>query len=81
MKVICWLIMERSIRFVPVMELSWAKNFGCPIAVKLLFSLIFPLLPPTVKVIDFIESDCEDCFKVWGIHLDGKLPELIYRMM
>ena len=40
------------------------------------FSLIFPLLPPTVKVIDFIESDCEDCFKVWGIHLDGKLPEL-----
>lgn len=29
-----------------------------------------------MKVIDFIESDCEDCFKVWGIHLDGKLPEL-----
>lgn len=41
------------------------------------FSLIFPTLPATVKTIDFIESDCEDCFKVWGISLNGKLPELV----
>lgn len=45
MKVICWLIMERSIRFVPVMELPWAKNFGCPIAVRLLLVLFFRYCP------------------------------------
>jgi thiol-disulfide isomerase/thioredoxin len=52
------------------------EKFWMPDSGEASFSLIFPLLPPTVKVIDFIESDCEDCFKVWGIHLDGKLPEL-----
>ncbi len=51
-------------------------NFWMPASGEASFSLIFPLLPPTVKVIDFIESDCEDCFKVWGIQLDGKLPKL-----
>lgn len=52
------------------------KEFWMPDSGEGSFSLIFPLLPPTVKVIDFIESDCEDCFKIWGIHLDGKLPKL-----
>lgn len=52
------------------------EKFWMPDSGEASFSLIFPLLPPTVKVVDFIESDCEDCFKVWGIHLDGKLPEL-----
>ena len=46
MKVICWLIMERSIRFVPVMESLWVKNFGCPIAAKLLLVLFFRYCPP-----------------------------------
>lgn len=52
------------------------EKFWMPDSGEAFFSLIFPLLPPTVKVIDFIESDCEDCFKVWGIRLDGKLPQL-----
>lgn len=52
------------------------EKFWMPDNGEASFSLIFPLLPPTVKVVDFIENDCEDCFKVWGIHLDGKLPEL-----
>ena len=52
------------------------KEFWMPDSGEASFSLVFPLLPPTVKVIDFIESDCEDCFKVWGIYLDGKLPDL-----
>ena len=34
-----------SIRFVPVMELPWAKNFGCPIAVRLLLVLFFRYCP------------------------------------
>lgn len=51
-------------------------NFWMPDSGEASFSLVFPLLPPTVKVIDFIESDCDDCFKVWGIRLDDKLPRL-----
>lgn len=53
------------------------EEFWMPDSGEASFSLIFPLLPPSVKVIDFIESDCDDCFKVWGIHLDGKLPGLV----
>ena len=56
--------------------ITLGEKFWMPDSGEASFSLIFPLLPPTVQVIDFIESDCEDCFKVWGIHLDGKLPEL-----
>lgn len=53
------------------------KEFWMPDSGEATFSLIFPTLPATVKTIDFIESDCEDCFKVWGISLNGKLPELV----
>ena len=52
------------------------KEFWMPDSGEASFSLIFPTLPASVKVIDFIESDCEDCFKIWGIPLDGKLPKL-----
>lgn len=43
------------------------KEFWMPDSGEATFSLIFPTLPATVKTIDFIESDCEDCFKIWGI--------------
>ena len=33
------------------------------------FKLYFPPLKPGITKIDFIESDCPDCFKIWGIHL------------
>jgi thiol-disulfide isomerase/thioredoxin len=33
------------------------------------FKLFFPPLPPSVSRVDFIESDCENCFKIWGIRL------------
>jgi thiol-disulfide isomerase/thioredoxin len=33
------------------------------------FKLFFPPLKPEITKIDFIESDCPDCFKIWGIHL------------
>lgn len=52
------------------------KEFWMPDSGEASFSLIFPLLPPTVQVIDFIEGDCDECFKIWGIHLGGKLPKL-----
>ncbi|MDR1154890.1 MAG: TlpA family protein disulfide reductase [Bacteroidales bacterium] len=33
------------------------------------FKLFFPPLKPEITKIDFIESDCPDCFKIWGIYL------------
>lgn len=36
---------------------------------KASFKLFFPPLPPSVTKIDLIESDCPDCFKIWGIRL------------
>ena len=39
------------------------------------FKLFFPPLTEGITKIDFIESDCKDCFKIWGIHLlpDSKI--------
>jgi thiol-disulfide isomerase/thioredoxin len=45
------------------------KEFYMPQSGETTFKLIFPALPPDVTTIDFIESDCEACFKIWGIHL------------
>lgn len=36
------------------------------------FSLIFPPIDPTTQQIDFIESDCDNCFKIWGVELNSK---------
>ncbi|WP_071146022.1 TlpA family protein disulfide reductase [Bacteroides ihuae] len=45
---------------------------------KTSFKLTFPALPSSVASVDFIESDCDDCFKIWGIQLKGtQLPKLI----
>ncbi len=35
----------------------------------IVFKLFFPPLPKEITKIDFIESDCPDCFKTWGINL------------
>jgi thiol-disulfide isomerase/thioredoxin len=36
---------------------------------KIIFSLIFPPLDPATQRIDFIESDCSNCFKIFGLVL------------
>lgn len=36
------------------------------------FTLIFPPIDPATKQIDFIESDCDNCFKIWDIELQSK---------
>jgi len=36
------------------------------------FTLFFPPIDPATKQIDFIESDCDNCFKIWGIELQSK---------
>lgn len=45
------------------------EQFFMPDSGKTSFKLFFPPLPPNVKKIDFIESDCDNCFKIWGINL------------
>lgn len=36
------------------------------------FTLFFPPIAKGITSIDFIEGDCEDCFKIWDIDLTGK---------
>ncbi|MDR3296878.1 MAG: TlpA family protein disulfide reductase [Prevotellaceae bacterium] len=49
--------------------LELGKPFQKPDSGTVSFKLFFPPLPPTVSRVDFIESDCESCFKFWGIRL------------
>lgn len=36
------------------------------------FTLTFPPLPKGTKSFDFIESDCDNCFKIWDVDLTGR---------
>ena len=36
---------------------------------KIVFTLHFPAIDLSIQQIDFIESDCDNCFKIWGIEL------------
>lgn len=45
-------------------DYHWMPESG-----KSSFQLIFPPLSHAVKQVDLIESDCEDCFKIYGIQL------------
>ncbi|MDR3188811.1 MAG: hypothetical protein LBT94_06465, partial [Prevotellaceae bacterium] len=49
--------------------ISLGEEFYMPASGNASFKLFFPPLPPNVVKIDFIESDCSDCFKTWGIRL------------
>lgn len=46
--------------------------FWMPESGKASFLLSFEPLPKDTKSFDFIESDCEDCFKLCGIDLTGR---------
>ncbi len=51
------------------------KEFYMPESGETSFKLIFPPIGKNVKKVDFIESDCSECFKIWGIYLEpGKKP-------
>lgn len=45
------------------------ENFWMPESGEASFVLKFPPLPRNTKQFDFIESDCADCFKIYGIQL------------
>ena len=53
--------------------------FWMPPSGEASFKLVFEPLPQNTKAFDFIESDCESCFKIWGIDLVNKrfpLPDI-----
>jgi thiol-disulfide isomerase/thioredoxin len=74
--------------------IALGEKFYIPDIGETYFKLIFPPLRGNVTRIDFIESDCRDCFKMWGIRLlhsdavefepppakltDTSLPETVY---
>ncbi len=55
--------------------------FWMPESGQASFQLSFEPMPKNTKSFDFIESDCEDCFKLYGIDLTGRktfdIPEEI----
>lgn len=48
-------------------SLFWMPDSG-----KAHFTMRFEPLPAGTRSFDFIESDCEDCFKLFGVDLTGK---------
>ena len=46
--------------------------FWMPESGEASFTLLFEPLPINTKTFDFIESDCEDCFKIYGVDLVNK---------
>ena len=52
------------------------KEFWMPDSGEAQFTLTFPPMPDGVNSIDFIEGYEQGAFRIWGIHLDGKLPKI-----
>lgn len=52
------------------------KKFYMPDSGEAQFALTFPPMPAGVNSIDLIEGDEQGAFRIWGIRLDGKLPEI-----
>jgi thiol-disulfide isomerase/thioredoxin len=53
-------------------DIDLNKEFRMPESGEASFALLFPPIDRKLKKIDFIESDCDDCFKIYGIDLTGK---------
>ena len=66
--------MVRSGEGIELDSLFWMPSSG-----EASFKLLFDPLPVDTKLFDFIESDCDDCFKIWGVDLVNEhliLPEI-----
>lgn len=49
--------------------------FWMPASGEASFKLVFEPLPVNTSAFDFIESDCENCFKIYGVDLKNKRLE------
>jgi len=52
--------------------ITLGENFWMPETGEASFQLLFPPLERSLKSVDFIESDCDGCFKIYDIDLTGK---------
>lgn len=53
--------------------------FWMPATGEASFKLVFDPLPKNTRTFDFMEGDCADCFKIWGVDLVNErvsLPEI-----
>lgn len=50
--------------------------FWMPASGEASFRLIFDPIPENSTSFDFIESDCVDCFKIWGVDLTNSQPSM-----
>jgi thiol-disulfide isomerase/thioredoxin len=66
--------MIRSGEGIEIDSLFWMPPSG-----EASFKLVFDPLPENTKTFDFMEGDCADCFKIWGVDLVNErlsLPEI-----
>lgn len=59
--------MIKAAEGIEIAELHWMPENG-----RDSFVLFFPALPEDIEVFDFIEGDCDDCFKIWDVSLKRK---------
>lgn len=57
-------------------DIELDKEFYMPDSGEAQFALTFPPMPAGVNSIDLIEGYGQGAFRIWGIRLDGKLPEI-----
>ncbi|MDR2041693.1 MAG: TlpA family protein disulfide reductase [Tannerella sp.] len=69
---------DRKYRITGSEGIELSKEFWMPESGEASFVLIFPQVDRTLEKIDFIESDCDGCFKIYGIDLTGKAPSSGY---
>lgn len=61
----------RSGQGIDLDSLFWMPQTG-----RASFKLVFDPLPKNTKSFDFIESDCSDCFKIYGVNLMNEKSKL-----
>ncbi|MDR2775330.1 MAG: hypothetical protein LBC19_11425 [Tannerella sp.] len=59
-------------------DIELSKDFWMPESGEASFVLLFPPIERELEKIDFIESDCDDCFKIYGIDLTGKASYTVH---
>lgn len=63
---------EQKFQILSAEGLELDKKFRMPESGRASFVMTFHAIPRDAKSFDFIEGDCEDCFKLYGIDLTGK---------
>ena len=63
---------EQKFQILSAEGLELDKKFWMPESGRASFVMTFPAIPRDAKSFDFIEGDCDNCYKLYGIDLTGK---------